>query len=63
MTLFRVWFHPKEGSFGFIIFDWWFHLKAPWAMALYSERYGGDSWTPICRGWRFKFRKIKRFLE
>lgn len=61
MTVFRAWFRYGEGSFGFIICDWWFHLKAPWAYAFFSERYGYETWTPIYRGWRFKFRKIKRF--
>lgn len=62
MTKFRVWASYSDGSYGFIIFDWWLCIKAPWNAPVYSEVYGGDPWRQLGRGWRWRFRKIKRFL-
>ena len=53
-----IWFRPRDGSFGFIAFGYWLHIKAPWCEPLYSERYGGKPW-PKFMGWRAKFRKVK----
>lgn len=61
MTVFRAWFRCGEGSFGFIICDWWCHLKAPWHFYCYSDLYSPEPGTLVYRGWRFRFRKIKRF--
>jgi hypothetical protein len=55
----QVWWKWKDGSFGFILCDWWLHIKAPWKPPLYGERYGGEAWCNW-RGWRFKFRRMKR---
>ena len=52
-----IWFRPRYGSFGFIAFGYWLHIKAPWCQPLYSERYGGNKW-PKFMGWRVKFRKM-----
>jgi hypothetical protein len=57
----RAFFHWGEGSFGFVAFGWWLHVKAPWAFAYFSERYGYEKWRKLGRGWRFQFRKMKRF--
>ena len=55
-----IWFRPREGSFGFNLFGWWLHVKAPWKAPMFSERYGYEKWSGLGFGWRFKFRKIKR---
>ena len=55
----QVWFRPREGSFGFILFGWWLHVKAPWKPALFSEREGFSRWKPLGGGWRYQFRRVK----
>lgn len=56
-----LWVHPREGSFGAIIFGWWLHIKAPWNPPLFSERYGISDFRKIGFGWRLAFRRIKQY--
>ena len=58
-----VWFQPRKGSFGAIIFGWWLHIKAPWNEPLYSERHGISDFRKIGFGWRIAFRHIKSYGE
>ena len=55
-----AWFDWKDGSFGLILWGWWLHVKAPWAFAYFSERYGYERWNRVC-GWRWQFRRVKRY--
>lgn len=54
----RFWFDKKEGEFGFIAVGWVFNLKAPWAFAYFSERYGYEKWHRVF-GWRWQFRRMR----
>ena len=54
-----MWLRWNDGSFGFIAFGWWLHIKAPWSEPLYSERYGREPPRMKVKGWRLWFRRIR----
>lgn len=50
----QAWFNWRDGSFGFVLFGWWLHVKAPWNKEVYlAEPKRGPS------GWLWQFRKLK----